>query len=252
VLAPELAFANDLADRAAAIAMEVFRGDVRVRIKADATPVTQADTAIEAMVRERVAEVFPDDRVLGEEEGGDAEAPGRVWIVDPIDATKNFARAIPVFATLIALQVDGSLDLGVVSAPALGERYEAVRGAGARMNGLPIGVSDVATVAEAQVTFSSLPSLLAGRPGMRGLLDEAVRTRGFGDFWIHALVARGASDVAIEPELRVWDFAALKVIVEEAGGRMTTIEGEPVHDGGSILTTNGLLHDELVRRLSVG
>jgi histidinol-phosphatase len=250
VLAPELDFANDLADRAATIAMDVFSGDVRVRIKDDDTPVTQADTAIEAMVRERVAEVFPADRVLGEEQGGDADAPGRVWIVDPIDATKNFARAIPVFATLIALQVDGSLDLGVVSAPALGERYEAVRGAGARMNGLPIRVSETTSVAEAQVTFSSLPALLAERPGMRGILDEAARTRGFGDFWIHVLVARGASEVAVEPELRLWDYAALKVVVEEAGGRMTTIDGGPVTDGGSVLTTNGPLHDEVVRRLA--
>lgn len=250
MLTPELAFANDLADRAATIAMEVFGGDVRVRLKADATPVTQADTEIEAMVRERVGEAFPGDRVLGEEEGGDADAPGRVWIVDPIDATKNFARAIPVFATLIALQVDGSLDLGVVSAPALGERYEAVRGAGARMNGRPIRVSEVAALAGAHVTFSSLPEILAERPGMRGVLDEAARTRGFGDFWIHMLVARGASEVAIEHEAYIWDYAAPKVVVEEAGGRMTTIEGGSVHHGGDVLTTNGVLHDELVRRLA--
>src|SRR2546428_2086500 len=152
----EVAFAHRLADAAADIGLSVFRGDVRVTMKADRTPVTQADTEIERMVRERVAAVFPGDRVLGEEGGGDAAAPGRVWIVDPIDATANFARGIPIWGTLIALQLDGELVLGVASAPALGERYEATRGGGARCNDSPIYVSAEAVIGQAQILFAEL------------------------------------------------------------------------------------------------
>ncbi len=141
--AHELAFANGVADRAADIGMGLFLGDgLEIRRKADRTVVTQADTSIEAMVREQVAAAFPDDHVLGEEEGGGDRATGRVWIVDPIDATANYARGIPIWATLIALQVEGSLVMGLVNAPAIGERYEAVRGGGARMNDRPIRVSE--------------------------------------------------------------------------------------------------------------
>ena len=144
----ELSFANGLADRAADIGMGLFLGDgLLVRHKADRTVVTQADTSIEAMVREQVAAAFPDDHVLGEEEGGSAEAADRVWIVDPIDATANYARGIPVWATLIALQVHGDLVMGIVSAPALHERYEAARGHGARMNDRPIKVSEIGSSA---------------------------------------------------------------------------------------------------------
>ena len=158
--AHELSFALGLADRAAEIGTSVFRGDVQVTIKADLSPVTQADTEIEAMVRQQVAAAFPDDRVLGEEEGGDASGDGRVWIVDPIDATANFARGIPIWATLIALQVDGEIVLGVVNAPMLHERYEAVRGEGARRNGQPIRVSDIADLAASQLLFSGVRWLL--------------------------------------------------------------------------------------------
>jgi histidinol-phosphatase len=251
---PEVAFAHRLSDAAADIGLSVFRGDVRVTIKADRTPVTQADTEIERMVRERVASVFPGDRVLGEEEGGDAAGPGRVWIVDPIDATANFARGIPIWGTLIALQLDGELVLGMASAPALGERYEARRGGGARCNGESIQVSEVAAVTEAQLLFSGIGPWIRPprREGVLGVLAEAKRTRGFGDFWAHMLVARGAAEATMEPELALWDYAALAVIVEEAGGRMTTLEGNPVHHGSSVLTSNGTIHDELVSRFAGG
>ncbi|MDP9329187.1 MAG: histidinol-phosphatase [Actinomycetota bacterium] len=248
----ELAFASGLADRAAEIGLSVFRGDVHVTIKADLTPVTQADTAIETMVRGQIAQSFPDDRVLGEEEGGDADGPGRVWIVDPIDATANFARGIPIWATLIALQVDGALVLGVASAPALGERYEAARGAGARCNGSPIDVSAEASVDQAQILFAELSDWLLPTHDERMLeiLVEAKRTRAFGDFWGHVLVARGAAEAMIEPELALWDYAALSVIVEEAGGRVSALDGGQLRHGGSVLSSNGAIHDELVRRLS--
>jgi histidinol-phosphatase len=249
----ELSFANGILDRATEIGMGLFQGNaLQIRLKADRSVVTAADTSIEAMVREQVASAFPDDRVLGEEEGGDAETAGRLWIVDPIDATANYARGIPIWATLIALQVDGELIMGLVGAPALGERYEAVRGHGARMNGRPIAVSRIGSVPESQFFFSGLKTWLRGPGGDRALslLSEATRTRGFGDFWGHVLVARGAGEAMIEPELNLWDYAALQVVVEEAGGRVTQFDGAPTRDGGSVLTSNGVLHDELVRRLT--
>jgi len=249
----ERSFAAGLADRAATIGMSIFRHDVvRVTLKADLTPVTQADTQIEAMVREQIAAAFPDDRVLGEEEGGDASGEGRVWIVDPIDATANFARAIPIWATLIALQVDGEQVLGLVNAPALGERYEAVTGGGATCNGDAIRVSAGSALAESQLLFAGMGEWNEGPLGerVRATLSEANRTRGIGDFWGHMLVARGSAEAMIEPQLSLWDYAALVPIVREAGGRMTTIDGGPLRHGGDVLTSNGVVHDELVRRLA--
>lgn len=248
----ESAFAGGLADRAAEIGMGLFLGEaLEIRHKADLSVVTQADTSIEAMIREQVAAAFPDDRVMGEEEGGDAAGHGRVWIVDPIDATANYARGIPVWATLIALQVDGELVLGLVNAPALSERYEAVRGDGATMNGGAIHVSEAESLGEAHLFFAGLKTWLHDEGSAAlGVLAEATRTRGFGDFWGHMLVARGAGEAMLEPSLNLWDYAALQVIVEEAGGRMTQFDGSPTRDGGSVLTSNGVLHDELVRRLT--
>jgi histidinol-phosphatase len=249
----ELAFANGLADRAADIGMGLFLGDgLEIRHKADRTVVTQADTSIEAMVREQVAAAFPDDHVLGEEEGGDDRAEGRVWIVDPIDATANFARGIPIWATLIALQVDGELVMGIVNAPVIAERYEAVRGSGSRMNGRRIRVSEIDRLDDAQLFYAELKSWIAEPrdESVLGLLSQATRTRGFGDFWGHALVARGAGEAMIEPELNVWDYAAFQVVVEEAGGRVTQIDGSPTAHGGSAVSSNGVLHDEILERLA--
>lgn len=249
----ELAFADGLADRAAEIGMGLFLGEgLEVRHKADRTVVTQADTSIETMVREQVAAAFPDDHVLGEEEGGGDRATGRVWIVDPIDATANYARGIPIWATLIALQVDQEVVTGIVSAPAIGERYVAVRGGGARMNDRPIRVSEIARVDRAQLFFAGVKGWLDGprhEAGI-GLLAEATRTRGFGDFWGHTLVARGAGEAMIEHELNVWDYAAVQIVVEEAGGRVTQLDGSPTRDGGSVVSSNGVLHDEILNRLA--
>jgi histidinol-phosphatase len=247
----ELAFANGLADRAAEIGMGLYLGDgLEIRRKADRSLVTQADTSIESMVREQIAAAFPDDHVLGEEEGGADHELGRVWIVDPIDATANYARGIPIWATLIALQVDGEVVLGIVHAPALGERYEAVRGAGARMNGRAIRVSEIDRLDDAQLFFAEIGSWLGANSAALGMLGEAARTRGLGDFWGHALVARGAGEAMIEPELNVWDYAAIQIVVEEAGGRVTQIDGSPPRHGGSVVSSNGLLHDLVLERLS--
>ena len=247
----ELAFANGLADRAAEIGMGLYLGDgLEIRRKADRSIVTQADTSIESMVREQVAAAFPDDHVLGEEEGGADHERGRVWIVDPIDATANYARGIPIWATLIALQVDGEVVLGIVNAPALGERYEAVRGGGARMNGRAIRVSEIDRLDDAQLFFAEVGSWLGASSTALGMFGEAARTRGLGDFWGHALVARGAGEAMIEPELNVWDYAAIQIVVEEAGGRVTQIDGSPPRHGGSVVSSNGLLHDLILERLA--
>ena len=248
----DLAFAHELADAAADIAMPLFRSHgLRIDRKTDATFVTEADLDVEAMVRDRIRTRYPSDRVLGEEEGGSHDPGGRVWIIDPIDATANFARGVPVWGTLIALYVDGRGVAGVANAPALGERYDAVRGGGATMNGDQILVSDVDRIGDAHVLHAELKNLLGERyeEALRGLVRDSWRDRGFGDFWAHMLVARGAADVMLEPSLAIWDYAAPKVIVEEAGGRMTTFDGDDVHHGSTVVTTNGALHDEVTSRL---
>jgi histidinol-phosphatase len=248
----EAVVAREVVQEAAALAMRWFRAeDLSVRSKADATPVTEADLEVETLVRRRLAEAFPDDRILGEEEGGSFDPAGRVWIVDPIDGTYNFSRRIPVWGTLLALQVDGQGVVGVAAAPALGETYEAVRGGGAAMNGEPIHVSEVAEIERAHLLHAGIETFL-GHAGWDGWIDTmaaAGRTRAFGDCWGHMLVARGAAEAMVEPDLNVWDFAALCVIVEEAGGRMTRADGSPLAHRRSVLTSNGVLHDELVRRI---
>jgi len=249
----ERASAIGWADRAAEIAMGLFRGDgLEIRRKADMTLVTQADTSVERMLREQIEAAFPEDAILGEEEGGTHDPSGRVWIVDPIDGTANFARGVQVWATLIALQIDGEGALGVVNAPALGERYVAVRGEGATMNGSPIGVGDVAEVQDAHMLFQELDTLLAGAysAATRALIADCWRPRGFGDFWAHMLVARGSAEAMLEPRLATWDLAAPQVVIAEAGGRCTTFEGGPLGHGRSMLATNGLVHDEVLARLA--
>jgi histidinol-phosphatase len=247
----ELAFALELADRADRIALPLFRTGVEARLKADRTPVTEADLRVEEMIRRSVAERFPADAVLGEE-GGLGGSAERTWIVDPIDGTRNFAAGIQVWATLLALRVGDRMELGVVSAPALDERYHAVRGDGAWLNDREIHVSETASPHEASLCFGD-PDAFEDDHQRRAFLDlmgTAVRSRGFGDFWGHLLVARGSMDAMVEPSLALWDFAALVPIVEEAGGRITQLDGSPLAHGGSALTTNGRLHDEIAARLA--
>lgn len=250
VLDAELALAREMADRADEISMRLFRSDLEVREKPDRSPVTEADLAIEAMIRESVRACFPDDAVLGEEGGLQGEGSRR-WIVDPIDGTRNFADGVQVWATLIALAIDERPVLGVVSAPGLGERYEAVEGSGATLNGEAIHVSRADRIPRSFVLFAEVTDWLDGphAKGFGSLIREARRARGLGDFWGHMLVARGAADVMLEPELATWDWAALEVVVREAGGRITTIEGEPLRNGGSVVSTNGTLHDEILARV---
>ncbi|MGH3115912.1 MAG: inositol monophosphatase family protein [Gaiellales bacterium] len=251
-MADELQVARELADIADEIAMRYFTRAPVAEMKEDGTLVTAADTEIETALRARIAEVFPEHAVLGEEHGlqGDASAP--IWVLDPIDGTNNFAWGIPVFATLVALRVGGRTEVGVVSAPALGERYEARRGRGARMNGEAIHVSDAASIDEARVCYASWVGWV--RAGLdrqwAWILARCHRSRGFGDFWGHMLVARGAADIMAEPTLRIWDVAALEVIVEEAGGLITDFSGKTFDDNASCLSTNGRLHGEVIRALA--
>jgi len=248
MLDSELGFANELIDRAASIAMPLFRRGPEVRLKDDDTPVTEADLEIEGMVRGEVARRFPRDAVLGEEHGGSLEDAPRVWVVDPIDGTKNFAAGVQVWGTLIALFEEGEPVLGAVGAPALGERYEAVRGQGATLNGALIRVSETEELGRAAVCHYATEGWLDG-PHEEALrtLDHAVyRSVGFTDFWGHCLVARGSVEAALEPSLRIWDWGALKVLIEEAGGRMTALDGKPIADRSSVLTTNRALHEVML------
>jgi histidinol-phosphatase len=254
----DLEFALELADLADGISLPRFRAvDLVVETKRDMTPVSEADRAVEEALRARVAEKRPGDVVLGEEFGtgnrSDASPPagGCRWIVDPIDGTKNYVRGIPVWATLIALEREGELVLGLASAPALGRRWWAVRGQGAFADGHPIRVSKVERLEDVQLTFGGLRTWRK-----HGLLDRFLdlasrcwRVRGFGDFWMHMLVAEGSADVAVEMEVNLWDLAVPKIVLEEAGGRFTDLSGRATADGGSALSTNGLLHDEVLEIL---
>jgi histidinol-phosphatase len=247
----DLVLALELADLADAITLEHFRAaNLAVETKPDLTPVTEADRAVEQTLRKRIAEERPGHGVVGEELGADEGGDAR-WIIDPIDGTKNYVRGIPVFATLIALERDGALILGVVSAPAMHRRWWAVRGEGAFADGRPIGVSRVADLANAVLAYASLLSWEQHGLGdqFMALARSCWRTRGFGDFWCHMLVAEGAADVAAEPEVALWDLAAVQVVVEEAGGRLTDLGGTARPDGGSVVTTNGLLHDRVLAAL---
>ncbi len=242
-MSPDLELALRLADAADALSLPRFRTGLAFETKADLTPVTEADHAVEEEIRALLATERPDDAILGEEQGTSGSGARR-WILDPIDATRNYARGIPVWATLIALEESGDVRLGVVSAPALGRRWWAERDEGAFANGDRIGVSAIAQVEEAVV------SLGWDRPLLE-IAGRAWQPRGFGDFWAHVLVAEGAVDVAVDAVgVSEWDLAAVQVIVEEAGGRFSDFSGVSRIDGGTAVSSNGLLHDELLTAIA--
>ena len=250
---PDLSFALELADLADSLSLPRFRSaDLLVEDKPDLSPVTEVDRAVEQALRDRIARDRPRDGVVGEEFGADGSEAAR-WIIDPIDGTKNYVRGIPVWGTLIALERDGALTAAVVSAPALNRRrWWAVRGQGAWADDQRIRVSEVSRLDDAQVLFGGLKAWK--RTGfLDRLMDLTLRCwrgRGFGDFWMHMLVAEGAADIAAEPEVSLWDLAAVKLIVEEAGGRFTDLSGRATPSGGSALSTNGLLHDDVLALLT--
>ena len=245
----DLDFALGLADLADSISAPRFRArDLAIDVKPDLSPVTDADRAVERALRERLEVERQGEAVLGEEEGGDTDASTR-WVLDPIDGTKNFSRGIPIWATLIALERDGEVVLGVASAPGLGRRWWAERGAGAFADGEAIHVSRIRRMEDAVFSFTRT-NLLAERGSELDLVRRAWHARTFSDCWQHLLVAEGSVDAAIDPELNPWDIAALRVIVEEAGGRSTDFGGGRRLDGGSLVSSNGLLHDEVLAALS--
>jgi len=239
----DLEFALSLADDADAISLSRFRAtDLHVETKPDLTPVSEADRAVEERLRARIAAERPGERVLGEELGAD-EGDGDRWILDPIDATKNYVRGIPLFATLIALENR----VAVVSAPALGRRWSAVRGEGAWCGEQRLQVSGVGRLEDAVLTYTSLRGW---DDRFHALAARAWAARGFGDFWQYMLLAEGAVDVCVEAAANLWDLAAPKLIVEEAGGRLTDLEGAARADGGNAVASNGLLHEEVLAALA--
>jgi histidinol-phosphatase len=247
-------------DEADTIALSHFRRDLVIETKPDRSFVTVADTSIERAIRERIAAAHPDHGIVGEELGTESGEASVRWYVDPIDGTHNYIRGVPLFGTLLAVERDGELQAAVLSAPALRERWWAWRGGGAWGAGAAgavgaaprrIRTSRVTAVADAQVLYGSGRDIVAsGRvPGFPALLDAVWRERGFGDFWGYALTAEGAAEAMLEIDLSPWDAAAPTLLVEEAGGRVTDLEGRRRIDSGTFLATNGHLHDEIRNRL---
>lgn len=256
----DLALSHVLADTADAVSMARFRAlDLHVESKPDMTPVSDADTTVERALRATLGRARPRDGVLGEEFGviEAAAGPGnRQWVIDPIDGTKNFIRGVPIWATLIALMEGDQVVVGMVSAPALGRRWWAARGRGAfagrhQAAATPIKVSGVSRMADASFCYSDLHSWeQAGKlDGMLDIIRRVWRNRSYGDFYGYMLVAEGAVDIMVEPELSLWDLAALVPIVTEAGGTFTDLAGMPGPGGGSAVATNGKLHPDVLDRL---
>jgi histidinol-phosphatase len=249
----DLRLAHVLADDADSLSMARFKSlDLHVISKPDATPVTDADHAVEESLRRTLGKARTRDAVYGEEHGTTGHSSRR-WIIDPIDGTKNFLRGVPVWATLIALEVEGEVVMGVVSAPALQRRWWASAGAGSftgrsLMKSVPCRVSDIRQLSDASMSYASLSGWehRGQLEAFLGLMRRVWRTRAYGDFWSHMMVAEGVVDIAPEPELHSYDMAALDIIVREAGGEFTNLAGESGPHGGNGLSTNGHLHDAVL------
>ena len=254
----ELAFALTLADRADAISLSRYQAlDLEITTKPDNSPVTDADKAVERAIIDAIATQYPTDGVVGEEFGtsGSRGSKDRYWIIDPIDGTKNYLRGVPTWATLIALVENEQVVASVVSSPALYRRWYASAGGGAFVTegaSTPrkLAVSKVSQLSDASIAYSDFQGWGARRTNFEKLLDGAWRTRGLGDFWSHMLVAEGAVDVAIEPALALWDMAALDLIVREAGGKFSSLDGVDGPFGPNAISTNGALHGAIVAALN--
>jgi histidinol-phosphatase len=256
----ELEFALTLADRADAISLARYQAlDLEITTKPDNSPVTDADKAVERAIIDAIATKYPSDGVVGEEFGSSG-SKDRYWVIDPIDGTKNFVRGVPTWATLIALVENEEIVASVVSSPALYRRWYASAGGGAfvveggsvKASPAPrkLNVSKVSQLSDASITYSDFQGWGGRRANFEKLLDGAWRTRGLGDFWSHMLVAEGAVDVAIEPSLALWDMAALDLIVREAGGKFSSLDGVDGPFGPNAVSTNGALHGAIVAALN--
>jgi histidinol-phosphatase len=241
----DLRFAHELADAADAITLPRFRArDLHVETKADLTPVSEADRRGEEAIRELVASSGRGEGVLGEELGDDGRATR--WIVDPIDGTMNYVRGIPVWATLLALEHEGQVEVGLVSAPALGRRWWAVRSEGAWADGERCRVSRIDRIEDCAASTTSPREM---PPGWAEVVRRAWAIRGLSDFWQYCLVAEGALDVGADPVVAAWDYPAVRLLVEEAGGRCSTFDGRSPGAEESFVSTNGTLHDAVVALL---
>ena len=242
-----LEVAHDLADLADELTAPAFAAAAfDVDRKADGTEVTEIDLAVERTLRDQLSRRLPGHAVLGEEDGLDGDAAAPCWVIDPIDGTTHFVKHNPVWATLIALRIDGDEVLGVASAPALGSRWDGAHGHGARRDGDAVRVSSTTHLAAAEVSLGGLNYFVeAGRGELVTTVATSTRRqRGYGDFWQHCLVASGSTDLAMEAEVNLWDLAAVRAIVEAAGGRLTSLDGDPTAAAGSALSSNGHLHEE--------
>ena len=252
----DLRLAHVLADAVESTTMGRFKAnDLVVETKPDLSPVSDADLAAEELIRTQLKRTRPRDAVSGEEFETTGHGPRR-WVIDPIDGTKNFVRGVPVWATLIGLVVDEKPVLGLVAAPALNRRWWAATGSGAwtgrsLSSARRLGVSKVSRIRDASMSYGDIEDWrkVGKRRELLELMDDCWRSRAYGDFWSHMLVAEGAVDIAPEPELAVYDMAALVPIVQEAGGRFTGLDGREGCWSGNALSTNGLLHDEVLSRI---
>ena len=255
----DLRLAHMLADNADSITMARFKAqDLKVSSKPDMSNVTDADVAVEEAARRTLARARPRDAVHGEEFDDTGWGPRR-WVIDPIDGTSNFVRGVPVWATLIGLMVGDEVVAGVVSAPALSRRWWAAKGVGAFTGkslhqASRIRVSDVRDIGDASLSYSSLHGWVSEGLGQHfvDLMRSVWRSRAYGDFWSYMLVAEGAVDIACEPELSLHDMAACNIVVTEAGGRFTSVEGTPGPHGPGAVATNSLLHDLVIEQLTAG
>jgi histidinol-phosphatase len=244
----ELTFALNLCDDIDRYTLESFeKREFSVTTKADCTPVTEIDQETERRIRAALLEKYPDDAIEGEEFGTDVAGHSRVWVVDPIDGTKNYLRGVPVWGTLIALCVDDQPVMGVISAPSLHRRWWATKGSGAYLNGKQIHVSKVDDISMCEGSYGNYVGFVEGgyEHGVERLVNNLSRVRALGDFWSHMLVAEGALEVGLDPVCAPWDIAPVKIIVEEAGGKFTSFDGDDSFRKGSGISTNGLIHEEL-------
>ena len=247
----ELELVHTLADIADKISMDRFLAlDLKVETKPDLSPVSDADKSVELALRAAIAAKFPSDSVIGEEFENTQGSSTRAWVIDPIDGTANFVRGVPVWCTLISLMENGISVVGMVSAPALNRRWYAAEGSGAfnqfgRSEPRKISVSKVSKIEDASLSYSSFHSWKDGGK-FSDLAKRFWRTRAYGDFWSHMLVAEGALEVAAEPELQLFDMAALEIVVKEAGGRFTGVNGIDGSHQGNAVSSNGLLHNEVI------
>jgi histidinol-phosphatase len=240
--------AVEIAREAGEVTLRWFRAaDLAVDSKADGTPVTAADRAAERLVRERLAERFPDDGVLGEEEPEHHGTSGRRWIVDPIDGTKAFTRGVPLYSTLLALDDEHGPAVGVIVLPALGQAVYAGRGRGCWADGVPARVSATPQLDGAYLMSSSYSHW--DDEALLAVKHAGCHLRTWGDGYGYAMVATGRADAMVDPAVEVYDVAPMPVILSEAGGRFTSLDGRPGAGGGSGVATNGAVHDELLALL---